>query len=151
MNAKRMSFALATCALLSTGSAFAQSVDVNAGPVGLTVGPSPVVSPVSMGTRLVHDVFTPPHAWFDLSVLGMGISIGARKNVVQVGSTPSAMFGGTRILESAAVIPGSVTVGNAIPVQASLEGPKPLAHVDLFGMRLFRMGSVNPRLDMRDK
>jgi hypothetical protein len=149
MNAKRMSLALATFALLSTGSAFAQSVDLNAGPVGVSVGPTaPLVGP----GRLMHEVFTPPHAWFDLSVFGMGLTIGGHRDAVRVGSTPSAYLGSDmRVLESAAVIPGNVSLGAARPIAANMEGPKPLAHIDLFGMRLFRLGSVNPAIDMRDK
>jgi hypothetical protein len=155
MNAKKMSLALAAMALLSTGSAFAQSVDV--GPVGVSVGPTPgtvLMSPVHMGTRLVHEVFNPPHAWFDLSVLGMGLTIGGHRDAVQVGSTPSAMLttpvvgSDMTVLESARVIPG--TPGIAVPVGARIEAPKPLLHLDLFGARLIRAGSVAPSMDMRD-
>ena len=181
MNAKRMSLALATLALLSTGSAFAQSVDVNAGPVGASVdvggavaapvaatsaivaAPLGVASEVArMPGRLVKGIFNPPDGWFDLRVLGAGITIGGPSRTVQVSSTPSAMLipsatttlvGSTQVrtLEMARVIPGSVSLGAAVPVSASMEGPKPLFHIDLFGNRLIRMGSVAPSLDMRDK
>jgi hypothetical protein len=173
MNAKRISLALATLALLSTGSAFAQSVDVQAGPVdatvttapaaGVSVGPvgvgvGPFVSPVKMGTRLFSNIFNPPRAWFELSVLGAGIKIGeTEKKVVQVGATPSASLLVPSTLATteastmtfARVVPGSVSLGAARPVHARVEAPNPMAHFDLFGKRLFGVGRVHPSLDMR--
>lgn len=168
MNAKRISLALATLALLSTGSVFAQSVDINTGPVGVSagaseygvgvganvlgvgtnvgVGTTPVTT--SFGTSLMDRVFSPPHGWFDISVLGAGINIGGEKKVVQTSGIPGAMI--YRSSEYARVLPGQSVLGTATPVHAIVEGPKPMFHFDLFGGRMLKFGpGINPDMDMR--
>jgi hypothetical protein len=50
MNVKQISLALASLALISTGSAYAQGVSANVGPIGASVGVGPVGVGVNAGT-----------------------------------------------------------------------------------------------------
>ena len=145
MKAKSMSLALATLPLLSPTSAFAQDVVVeSAAPVvtttsGATCAPgfigsasNVLTAPVSFGTNLVDNIFNPPGSWFELNVLGAGFSLGGRRNVVQTNGIPSAYYlngaapnligdrGFYRTSNYAAVIPGSVSLGNPRPVPRCL-------------------------------
>lgn len=160
MNAKKISLALATLALLSTGAANAQVLDVNAGPIGVSagvdangvaVGTSVLGTTAEVGTGgLYHRIMTPPEGWFNLSVLGAGVKLGAPDaDLVQVTSSPLLGADGTvlRTTEYARVLPSRL--GNATPLSGEKVGNK-MFHLDVMGFRLFGAGIVNPDMDMRN-
>ncbi len=144
MNTKRISLALATLALLSTGSAYAQYVGGNA------------CSNQCDGTPIIYrnsnrDGFlNRRNGLFDLSFFGLGFG-GRRNNVIDNCGRQSA-YGSNiyRTNEFARTIPGGLTPGCAQPLGADVQSRKRLFFLDVFSARLLRFGPGIPlRADMR--
>jgi hypothetical protein len=146
MNAKNISLTLAALAALSTTAAFADEVVVN--PVGAAVNTTAgvvntaVTAPIKVTNNLVHSIFHPMGPWFDLSVMGVGVSLGGEKTIV----TPAVSSNGLQVLTNAAVIPGRVAL--ATPVSENIEAPGHVFDLGLFGFGI-HAGRVPKALDMR--
>jgi hypothetical protein len=176
MNAKKMTLALASLALFSTGSAYAQ-IDAQVGPVEATIGAptaavgAPVVTGTGcatvapacktgglLGTGLLGKLFSPPGGrWLDINTFGLGLQLGGRgPALVTLASLgPNAMIYptgvqmngcGIQTLSSAAVIIN--TCGGTAQGLCGERVGNPW--IDLHLLRFgFSMGKVNPDYDMR--
>ena len=144
MNAKNISLTLAALAALSTTAAFADEVVVN--PVGSVVNTTAnvVTAPIRATNSLVHSMFHPMGPIFDLSVMGRGISVGGSRRIVE----PAVSSGDLRVLTNAAVIPGNVVMGRAVPVSENISAPGHVLDFALFGFGI-HAGRVPKSLDMR--
>lgn len=142
MNAKNISLTLAALAVMSTSAAFANDVIVK--PIGTVIntGRTVVLTPVKMTKTFVHGVFHPTTPLFDLSVLGMGVSVGGDRTIVE----PAVSSSEVRVLTNAAVIPGSIR--QAVPVSMNEEAPGRVLDLGLFGFGI-HAGRVPKALDMR--
>ena len=169
MNAKKISLALGTLALLSTGSAFAAGIEAQVGPIDASVGTTsdavvgaPIVAAPACGMRrgLLGRLFSPPGGqWFDLDAFGIGVKLGGpgrdfytpaalgpNAMIYPTASAATATSCGLETLSQAAVIPN--TCGGMAEGLGGQRLANPWLDLHLFKWG-FSAGKVNPDYDMR--